>query len=127
MAVYSHLLSDPALLQIIMEFHGASTNRREVFPMYEDKTLVCKECGNEFVFTAGEQEFYAERGSRTSPSAARLAVTLARTLPVAPVSSSPLPALVAAAKQRFPSSPSPTVPFSAASASLRCVLTAKTL
>ena len=26
--------------------------------MYEDKTLVCKECGNEFVFTAGEQEFY---------------------------------------------------------------------
>ena len=30
--------------------------------MYEDKTLVCKECGNEFVFTAGEQEFYAERG-----------------------------------------------------------------
>ena len=27
--------------------------------MYEDKTLVCKECGAEFVFTAGEQEFYA--------------------------------------------------------------------
>ncbi|MBE6710819.1 MAG: zinc-binding protein, partial [Ruminococcaceae bacterium] len=27
--------------------------------MYEDKTLKCKECGNEFVFTAGEQEFYA--------------------------------------------------------------------
>ena len=32
--------------------------------MYEDKTLVCKECGKEFVFTAGEQEFYAERGPR---------------------------------------------------------------
>ena len=32
--------------------------------MFEDKTLVCKECGNEFVFTAGEQEFYAERGFR---------------------------------------------------------------
>ena len=29
---------------------------------YEDKTLVCKECGKEFVFTAGEQEFYAEKG-----------------------------------------------------------------
>ena len=27
--------------------------------MYEDKTLVCKECGQEFVFTAGEQEVYA--------------------------------------------------------------------
>ena len=29
--------------------------------MYEDNILVCKECGNEFTFTAGEQEFYAER------------------------------------------------------------------
>ena len=28
---------------------------------FEDKTLVCKECGNNFVFTAGEQEFYAEK------------------------------------------------------------------
>ena len=26
--------------------------------MFEDKTLKCKECGAEFVFTAGEQEFY---------------------------------------------------------------------
>ena len=30
--------------------------------MYEDKTLVCKECGQEFVFTAGEQN--AARGPR---------------------------------------------------------------
>ena len=28
--------------------------------MYQDKTLVCKECGAEFVFTAGEQEFYSD-------------------------------------------------------------------
>ena len=28
----------------------------------EDKTIVCKDCNNEFVFTAGEQEFYAEKG-----------------------------------------------------------------
>ena len=28
--------------------------------VYEDETLVCKDCGNEFVFTAGEQRFYAE-------------------------------------------------------------------
>ena len=25
----------------------------------EDKNLVCRDCGNEFVFSAGEQEFYA--------------------------------------------------------------------
>ena len=30
--------------------------------MYEDKTLICKECGAEFTFTAGEQEFYASKG-----------------------------------------------------------------
>ena len=35
--------------------------------MYEDKTLVCKECGKEFVFTAGEQEFYAEKGFQNEP------------------------------------------------------------
>lgn len=35
--------------------------------MYEDKTLICKECGNEFVFTAGEQEFYAEKGFVNEP------------------------------------------------------------
>ena len=35
--------------------------------MYEDKTLVCKDCGAEFVFTAGEQEFYAEKGFQNEP------------------------------------------------------------
>ncbi len=35
--------------------------------MYEDKTLVCKDCGEEFVFTAGEQEFYAEKGFVNEP------------------------------------------------------------
>ncbi len=38
------------------------------FLMYEDKTLVCKDCGAEFVFTAGEQEFYAEKGFENEPS-----------------------------------------------------------
>lgn len=35
--------------------------------MFEDKTLVCKDCGQEFVFTAGEQEFYAEKGFQNEP------------------------------------------------------------
>jgi len=35
--------------------------------MYADKTLNCKECGAEFIFTAGEQEFYAERGFVNEP------------------------------------------------------------
>lgn len=33
----------------------------------EDKTLVCAECGKEFTFTAGEQEFYASRGLLNEP------------------------------------------------------------
>lgn len=35
--------------------------------MYEDKNLDCKECGAGFIFTAGEQEFYAERGFQNEP------------------------------------------------------------
>ena len=35
--------------------------------MFEDKTLVCKDCGAEFVFTAGEQEFYNEKGFVNEP------------------------------------------------------------
>lgn len=35
--------------------------------MYTDKTLVCKECGQEFIFTAGEAEFYAEKGFVNEP------------------------------------------------------------
>ncbi|WP_196593782.1 zinc-ribbon domain containing protein [Pectinatus sottacetonis] len=34
---------------------------------YQDKTLICKECGKEFVFTAGEQAFYAEKGFENEP------------------------------------------------------------
>ena len=33
----------------------------------EDKTLSCKDCGNEFIFTVGEQEFYAEKGFENEP------------------------------------------------------------
>jgi len=35
--------------------------------MFEDKTLVCKDCGADFVFTAGEQEFYAAKGFENEP------------------------------------------------------------
>lgn len=35
--------------------------------MYEDKTLICKDCGEEFIFTAGEQEFYASKGFENEP------------------------------------------------------------
>jgi CxxC-x17-CxxC domain-containing protein len=34
---------------------------------YQDKTLTCVDCGAEFVFTANEQAFYAERGFTNEP------------------------------------------------------------
>lgn len=35
--------------------------------MYNDKTIVCKDCGTEFVFSASEQEFFAEKGFTNEP------------------------------------------------------------
>ncbi|MGD9679199.1 MAG: zinc-ribbon domain containing protein [Vulcanibacillus sp.] len=35
--------------------------------MYKDKELTCKECGKGFVFSASEQEFYAEKGFTNEP------------------------------------------------------------
>ena len=39
--------------------------------MFEDKTLVCKDCGSDFTFTVGEQEFYAEKGFQNEPARCR--------------------------------------------------------
>ena len=32
-----------------------------------DKTIKCKDCGQDFVFTEGEQAFYAEKGFTNEP------------------------------------------------------------
>jgi CxxC-x17-CxxC domain-containing protein len=34
---------------------------------YHDKVLKCVECGGEFVFTAGEQMFFADKGFKNEP------------------------------------------------------------
>jgi CxxC-x17-CxxC domain-containing protein len=34
---------------------------------FADKTLTCRECGAEFIFSVGEQEFYAEKGLLNEP------------------------------------------------------------
>jgi CxxC-x17-CxxC domain-containing protein len=34
---------------------------------YKDKVLKCVDCGTEFVFTAGEQLFYADKGFKNEP------------------------------------------------------------
>jgi CxxC-x17-CxxC domain-containing protein len=34
---------------------------------YQDKVLTCQDCGTQFVFSANEQAFYAERGFANEP------------------------------------------------------------
>ena len=36
-----------------------------------DKVIKCRDCGEEFVFTAGEQAFYKERGFQHEPTRCR--------------------------------------------------------
>ena len=38
---------------------------------YADKDLTCIDCGTQFLFTAGEQEFYASRGLQNEPRRCR--------------------------------------------------------
>jgi len=45
---------------------------REQFPevrsfVYEDRTITCADCGQDFTFTASEQAFYAEKGFSDAP------------------------------------------------------------
>lgn len=35
---------------------------------YEDKKLVCRDCGVQFTWTKGEQEFFASKGFTNSPT-----------------------------------------------------------
>lgn len=35
---------------------------------YHDKTLVCRDCGSEFIWTSGEQAFYASKNLVNEPS-----------------------------------------------------------
>lgn len=33
----------------------------------EDRTLICKDCGNKFIWTAGEQKFFIDKGLTNIP------------------------------------------------------------
>ncbi len=79
---------------------------------FEDKTLVCKECGKEFTFTAGEQEFYAEKGFENEPARCRDCRDKRR-------------AQTAARRPRCPSSRRMTVRFIAVTASTSIALRRK--
>lgn len=35
---------------------------------FQDKVLKCKDCGKDFIWTAGEQEFFAAKGLKNKPT-----------------------------------------------------------
>ena len=38
------------------------------YSTYADKILSCRDCGNQFTFTAAEQEFFVQKGFTNDPS-----------------------------------------------------------
>ena len=56
----------PFPLRCFRFFRGQNKHRGDTHYVRR-KTLVCKDCGKEFVWTAGEQEFYASRGFENQP------------------------------------------------------------
>ena len=77
---------------------------------YHDKVLKCSECGAEFVFTAGEQMFFADKGFKNEPKRCKACKAKRAQSPgqVPTASSEPKPkrpARSAGRKLRSPSSP----------------------
>ena len=50
---------------------------------FVDKEINCKDCGGAFLFTAGEQEFYAQKGLQNEPARCPRCRTARRTARVA--------------------------------------------
>ena len=74
--------------------------------MYEDKTLVCKECGRRVRLHGGRAGVLrGDAASRMSPSAAKRAAMPARPLPEAPESISPPLAHACGGEARVPFEP----------------------
>lgn len=63
------MLKSPSggLLGIQITVFGNPPKRRLIKMALQDKTLTCKDCDSDFVFSASEQEFYAEKGFQNEP------------------------------------------------------------
>jgi len=57
-------------LVIVLTFSVSPKNKiggKKTMAELQDKTLNCRDCQKEFVFTIGEQEFYREKGFENEP------------------------------------------------------------
>jgi CxxC-x17-CxxC domain-containing protein len=61
-------IADPRLLPAATVQCGIGRAKQEALGrVYADKTIRCRDCGMDFVFSAGEQEFYASKGLVNEP------------------------------------------------------------
>ena len=60
---FGQLRREPSSRHAVPRVTGSRSGKME----FHDKILKCGECGTEFVFTAGEQMFFAEKGFRNEP------------------------------------------------------------
>jgi len=58
---------------------------------YADKTITCRDCGMDFVFTSGEQEFYAQKGFTNEPTRCASCLAGVRRLAPRPMRTRPRP------------------------------------
>ncbi len=45
----------------------------------DDKVLVCKDCGNRFIWTAGEQKFFLDKGLQNMPKRCKICTAAYKT------------------------------------------------
>jgi CxxC-x17-CxxC domain-containing protein len=46
---------------------GTNYRRKEAIVSYEDRTLTCQDCGADFIFSADDQAYHAEKGYTNEP------------------------------------------------------------
>ncbi len=65
---FGYLRNAPSWSRISLERPWSVFKNLEVRSfVYEDRTITCADCGQEFTFTASEQAFYAEKGFTDAP------------------------------------------------------------
>jgi CxxC-x17-CxxC domain-containing protein len=50
-----------------MSEHHVAMNGAEQSPEYQDRSIMCVDCGGDFIWTAGEQVFFHDKGLKNEP------------------------------------------------------------
>lgn len=60
------IVADPSVASLALDRHGVRAEEG-LERVYQDRSLTCRDCGEEFVFSAGEQAFFATKGLTNDP------------------------------------------------------------